>query len=152
MIDCPEAMAILTEFGVEVIPSSGHPRPGQTKAVRSLQKIVNHRGFEHARFIILTWKETNVRKTVLDAPTMWAISDTIKAVERNFPDLLPGDPERWFKFVDGLPIAWLQDWARDLDGIIPRRCAMAGQMYERVKRVFGIDQGDLLDDRRRRAG
>jgi hypothetical protein len=148
MINTAEAMAILKEFGVEVIPSSGHSAPGNTKALRSLQRIVNHRGYDHARFLILTWKESNIRKTVLDAPTAWALSDTIKAMEKNFPDILTNDPERWFRFVDGLPIGWMQEWARPVDDVNPRRHVMFGQIWERAIRIFGAKQGDLLDDRR----
>jgi len=149
MIDHPEARAILDEFGIEPIHSSAHAKPGQTKAVASLQKIVNKRGYDHARFVIMTWAETMIRKTVLDAATLWAFSDVILAAERNFPDLMGKDVEKWFSFVDGLHVGWLQDWARDVDGIIPKRFAIAGQIYERIKRLFGVEQPDLLDDRAR---
>lgn len=144
----PEARAILAEFGIEPVHPSGHTMPGQTKAVANLQKIVRARGYDHARFVIMTWKETMIRKTILDASTMWAFSDVILAVERNFPDLLGRDVERFFAFIDAIPVGWLQSWAKDVDGIIPRRFAIGGMLYERAKRVFGIEQADLLDDRR----
>jgi hypothetical protein len=147
----PEARAILMEYGIEAMPPSAHLKPGQTKAVANLQKIVRARGFEHARFVIMIWKETMIRKTVLDASTMWAFSDLILSLERNFPDLVTKDVEKLFAFVDGLHVGWLQQWAKDVEGIIPRRFAIGGMLYERAKRVFGIEQADLLDDRQRRA-
>jgi hypothetical protein len=145
----PEAMAILKEFGVEVVSTSAHLRPGQTKAVASLQKIINARGYDHGRLIVMTWKETMLQRVIFDRPTMWAMSDVIMLVERNYPDLLSNRVSDWFQFFDGLRLEWLQEWARDVEGILPRRYAVAGQVYERIKRVFGIEQGDLLDDRRR---
>lgn len=150
MKDCTQALAILEEFGVTVVPASAHIKPGQTKSVISLQKIVRARGFDHARFVVMIWKETMIRKVAMDASTMWAVSDTMKAIERNYPDLINNRVDDLFAFFDGLPIGWLQTWVRDLDGIVPRRAAVAGMIYERVKRKFGIDQADLLDDRKRR--
>lgn len=145
----PEARAILAEYGITPVPPSAHTRPGETKAVANLQKIVRARGYDHARFVIMLWRETNIRKTVLDAPTMWALSDVVKLVERNFPKLVNEDVETFFKFIDALQIGWLQQWAREVDGVIPRRFAMGGQIFERIKRVFDMEQADMLDDRRR---
>lgn len=147
----PEARAILEEYGIKPVHPSAHTQPGETKAVANLQKIVRARGYEHARFVIMIWKETMIRKTVLDASTMWAFSDLILALERNFPYLLTTDVEKLFAFVDAIPVGWLQSWAKDVEGIIPRRFAIGAMLYERAKRVFGIDQSDLLDDRRRTA-
>lgn len=147
----PEARAILAEFDVKVLPPSGHIQPGSTKAVANLQKIVRKRGFDHARLIVLLWKETNLRMIPMDSPTLWAMSDTLLLVERNFPQVLASDTESLFKLVDGLPMGWLQAWARDTDGVIPRRFAIGGMIFERMKRIFGMDQPDLLDDRRRTA-
>lgn len=150
MADTTQARAILSEFGVTVVPASAHLKPGQTKSVVSLQKIVRARGFDHARFVVMMWKETNLRMVGMDASTLWAVSDTLKAIERNYPDLVNNRMDDLFAFFDGLPVGWLQTWVRDLDGIVPRRAAMSGMIYERAKRKFGIDQADLLDDRKRR--
>ena len=150
MIDTAQANAILREYGVTVVPAQAHLRPGQTKSVISLQKIVRARGFDHARFVVMLWRETMIRQVPMDAATMWAVSDTLKAIERNFPDLVDNRMDDLFAFFDGLPLGWMRDWVRDLDGIVPRRAAVAGMIYERVKRKFGIDQADLLDDRRRK--
>lgn len=143
----PEARAILEEFGVKILPPSGHIQPGTTKAVANLQKIVRKRGFDHARLIVLLWKETNLRMIPMDSPTLWALSDTLTLVERNFPQVMASDTERLFTLVDGLPMGWLQDWARGCDGVIPRRFAIAGMIFERIVRIFKVDQADLLDDR-----
>ena len=75
----------------------------------------------------MLWRETNIRKTVLDAPTMWALSDTVVLVDRNFPRLLNEDVEESFKFIDRMQIGWLQNWARETEGVIPRRFAIGGR-------------------------
>lgn len=147
----PEARAILAEFGVEVIPPSAHIQPGQTKAVANLQKIVRKRGFDHARMLVMLWKDTNLRMIPMDSPTLWALSDTLLLVERNFPAVMTSGTENLFKLLDGLPMGWLQAWARDVDGVIPRRYAIGAQIFERMKRIFDMDQMDLLDDRARRS-
>ena len=144
----PEARAILAEFGVEVIPPSAHIQPGQTKAVANLQKIVRKRGFDHARMLVMLWKDTNLRMIPMDSPTLWALSDTLLLVERNFPAVMTSGTETLFKLLDGLPMGWLQSWARDCDGIIPRRFAIAGMIFERMKRIFDMPQTDIFDDRR----
>jgi hypothetical protein len=149
LIDLSQANMILAEFGIEVVPVHGHLRPGQIKSVITFQKIINARGAEHGRFLMMTWKSTMIKQIVMDRFMLWAMSDVILATERNFPDLMRDDVEKWFGFFDALQAGWLQAWVRDVDGIIPRRFALGGQIYERIKRVFGIEQADLLDDRRR---
>lgn len=146
----PEAHAILSEYGIEAMPPSAHLKPGQTKAVANLQKIVRARGYDHARFVIMLWAETNIRKTILDASTLWALSDVLKLVERHYPRLVNEDVSTLFKFIDGLQIGWLQGWARDCEGVIPRRFAIGGMIFERIERIFNLEQPDLLDDRHRR--
>jgi hypothetical protein len=148
MIDHPEARAILAEFGIEAVHPSSHLKPGQTKAVASLQKIVRKRGYDHARFVIMTWSQTMIKKAPMDAATMWAISDAVVLVEKNFPHLLNNDVETWFRFIDALQIGWIQEWAKSSDGVIPRRFAIAAMIFERLQRLFGIRQLDMLDDRR----
>ena len=147
----PEARAILSEFEVTVIPPSGHLQPGQTKSVANLQKIIRKRGFDHARLIVMLWRETNLRMIPMDSPTLWAMSDTLLLVERNFPQVMTSGTETLFSLLDGLPLGWLQAWARETDGVIPRRYAIGGMIFERMKRIFDLPQGDLLDDRHRRA-
>lgn len=146
----PEARAILAEYGVTIVHPSAHIQPGQTKAVANLQKIVRKRGFDHARMVVMLWKETNLRMIPMDSPTLWALSDTLLLVEKNFPQVLSSDTEKLFTLLDGLPIGWLASWARDCEGVIPRRYAIGGMIFERMKRILGIEQLDLLDDRNRR--
>ena len=99
----PEARAILSEFEVTVIPPSGHLQPGQTKSVANLQKIIRKRGFDHARLIVMLWRETNLRMIPMDSPTLWAMSDTLLLVERNFPQVMTSGTETLFPWAGCRP-------------------------------------------------
>jgi hypothetical protein len=74
----------------------------------------------------------------------------VRAAAKNYPDLVENNVSAWFSFFDGLPLGWLQFWALDLDGVISKRHALGGMVYERMRRRFGAlaVQPDLLDDRR----
>ncbi|MBB3411229.1 hypothetical protein FHT87_005182 [Rhizobium sp. BK316] len=129
------------------------PAVGETRAVVTLQRICRRYGEDHGRFLVMTLAETANNKSALTETTLWAVSDMIRATNENFPDLIENNVESWFKFWDALPLGWLEHWCLDLDGIIPKRYALSGMIYERLKRQFGglAKQPDLLDDRRRGA-
>lgn len=144
-----EALAIFTEFGIEVVPGNVMPSVGQVRAVGTLQGILNRYGVDHARMIVMTFAETQNNKIAMDKYTLWAMSDLIRAADSKFPQLMKSNMELWFRFFDGVPFGWIQDWAHDLDGIASKRGAMVGMIWERMERVFGPMrlQPDLFDDR-----
>ena len=148
MTDYPLARALLAEYGIEAVPPSAHPKPGTTKAIASIQRIISKRGMDHARLLMTTWRETNCRNLVLDEASAWAMSDLIIVTQRHFPEIMEKDIERWFSLFDSLPMGWLWEWSRDLTGLMPRRYAIVAQGYERVKKSFGIKQGDLFNGKR----
>lgn len=146
----PEAEAIFAEHGIVVVPAHVMPAIGQTRAIATLDRIRNRHGDDHARFVVMTLAETANSKAFIDETTLWLVSDMVRAAEKNFPELVTTDVSAWFSFFDGLPLGWLQYWALDLDGVISKRHALGGMVYERMKRTFGAmaKQPDLLDDRR----
>lgn len=151
MIDCPEAEAIFREFGIEVVPANVMPAVGQTRAIATLDRIRKRHGSPHARFVVMTLAETANSKAFIDETSLWLVSDMIRAAEKNYPDLVGNDVSAWFQFWDSIPLGWLQFWAFDLDGIISKRHAVGGMVYERMRRTFGAMavQPDLYDDRRK---
>lgn len=150
MTNHPEAEAIFAEHGIEVVPAHVMPAIGQTRAIATLDRIRKRHGDNHARFVVMTLAETANSKAFIDETTLWLVSDMIRAAEKNFPQLVTTDVSAWFSFFDGLPLGWLQYWSMDLDGVISKRHALGGMVYERMKRTFGAmaKQPDLLDDRR----
>lgn len=146
----PEALAIFTDFGIEVVAANVMPAHGQTRAIATLDRIRKRHGEDHARFVVMTLSETENNKAFIDETSLWVVSDMARAAAKNFPDLVKNDVSSWFAFFDGLPLGWLQFWSHDLDGVISKRHALGGMIYERMRRRFGAlaVQPDLLDDRR----
>lgn len=149
MIQHPEAEAIFREYDITVVPANVMPAVGQSRAVGTLQRIIDRRGSNHAKMVVMTFAETANSKASINEYSLWAVSDLLLLAEKNFPHLVTTDVESWFQFFDGLPLGWLQFWTHDMDGIVPKRFALVGMVYERMKRVFGplYMQPDLLDDR-----
>jgi len=150
MTNHPRAEAIFAEHGIAVVPAHVMPAVGQTRAIVTLERIINRHGDDHARFVVMTLAETANNKGFIDETSLWVVSDMIRAAEKNFPDLVTNNVTAWFSFFDSLPMGWLQLWALDLDGVVSKRHAIDGMVYERMKRIFGSMsvQPDLLDDRR----
>ncbi|TRB03460.1 hypothetical protein EXN61_21580 [Agrobacterium tumefaciens] len=149
MTNHPRAEAIFAEHGIAVVPAHVMPAVGQVRSVSTLQRILKKRGEEHARFVVMTFAETENSKASINEYSLWAVSDLVLLAEKNFPELVTTDVESWFRFFDGLPFGWVQLWAADMDGIVPKRFAMVGMIYERMKRYFGPlrVQPDMFDDR-----
>lgn len=144
------ALTMFNEVGITVVPANVAPAVGQTRAVVTLERIINRHGEAHARFVVMTMAETANNRGAITETTLWAVSDVLRAAQKNFPDLIENDTEAWFQFWDGIPLGWLEYWCLDLEGIISKRHALAGMCYERLRRRFGdlAIQPDLLDDRR----
>lgn len=143
----PAAEAIFEEFGIEIVPANVVPATGQTRAVATLQRIINRHGEEHARFTIMALADCANNKAALDETGIWATSDVILAFRKNYPDLMEKNVTRFLEFFDRVPVGMLQYWCFGLDGITNKRAALVGLIWERACRVFGEPQGELFDGR-----
>lgn len=146
----PEALAIFAEYGIAVVPAHVMPSIGQTRAIATLDRIRKRHGEAHARFVVMTLSETANNRGFIDETSLWVVSDMARAAAKNFPELVDNDVSAWFDFFDKIPLGYLQFWAFDLDGVVSKRHALGGMIYERMRRRFGAlaVQPDLLDDRR----
>lgn len=151
MTDYSWAIETFREHGIQVVPANVVPGPRQTRAVATLERIKNRHGEAHARFVVLTLSDTDNNAGAIDEVTLWAVSDLVRAAERNFPALMENDLEKWFQFWDALPLGWLEFWCLGLTGVVSRRHALVGMIFERMIKQFGelARQPDLLDDRRK---
>lgn len=143
----PEAVAMFEEFGIEIVPANVVPAVGQTRAVATLQRIINRHGEEHARFVIMTLADCANNRAALDETGIWATSDIILAFRKNYPDMMEKEVSRFLEFFDRVPVGMLQYWCFGLDGITNKRAALVGLIWERACRVFGEPQGELFDGR-----
>lgn len=144
-----EALQILEELGVEVVAKNVAPKPGQTRSVATLQRIVRRHGVEHARLVVMMIMESENNRAALDEASLGAVSDVIQAFKRAYPARYEGKISDLFAFFDATPIANIRALYTDgLEGVVNRRSALAGMIWERAVRVFGRPQIDWLDDRR----
>lgn len=142
----PRVRQLCDEFGVQIVPRNAYPRPGETRAVWTIQRIIEKRGMDHARLALMTLAETANNHASLDESALWAASDLVKA----YQPIIDQDASAWLSVWDDAPVGELQFVALDLRGIVKQRPALAGMMCERIVRRFGPRylQPDLLDDRR----
>lgn len=144
MID-PSVKSLCDEFDIIIVSKSSYPRPGETRAVASIRKMIEKRGMDHARIVMGTLAETSNNKASLEAECIGATSDLLLACR----DYHEADPSKWFEAFDACPIGSLQRMVHQIRGFVPLRPALAGLIYERIDRAFGDRsiQPDLLDDR-----
>jgi hypothetical protein len=142
----PRVQALCDEFGVEVIPAHRYPDVGQTRAVKTIQRIMRRHGEAHMRLVMTTLAETANNRALLTEVSLWTVSDLIRAC----PEIVETRSSDWLELWDECPVGELQFWTQDLAGIVPQRHALSGMIYERIVRRFGprYMQPDLLDDRR----
>ena len=145
MID-PRVAALCREFSIEICHKSSYPKPGQTRATGTIRRIMDKHGETHARDVMTVLAETTNNKASLEAEVFGATSDLLRACKHWYEE----DPSKFLAVFDACPIGELQAVAHDLRGFVPLRHALAGQMYERLWRVYGplSVQPDLLDSRR----
>ncbi|MCJ8520750.1 hypothetical protein ABID21_003973 [Pseudorhizobium tarimense] len=143
----PLAEAIFEEFGVKVVEKNVIPAVGETRAVATLQRIINRHGQDHARFVIMALAGCANNKAALDETGIWATSDIILAFRKNYPEIMENDVTRFLEFFDRVPVGMLQYWCFGLDGITNKRAALVGLLWERACRTFGDRQGQLFGGR-----
>lgn len=144
MID-PRVQALCDEFGIVIVPKSRYPRPGETRAVGTIGKMITRRGMDHSRIVMTSLAETANNKASMEAECIGAMSDLLISCQV----LYERDPTKWLEVLDRCPIGELQAIVRDLRGDVPLRPALAGLIYERIWRAYGprATQPDLYDDR-----
>lgn len=142
----PRVQMLCDEFGVRIVAKNAYPEPGETRAVWTIQRIIERRGLEHARLALMTLAETTNNHAYMDEAALWAASDLVLA----YQPIIEQDATAWLSVWDAAPVGELQFAALDLRGIVKQRPALAGMMCERIVRRFGprYTQPDLLDERR----
>ncbi len=141
MID-PRVQALCDEFGVEIIPPHRYPELGQTRAVKTMLRILRKRGEDHMRWVMRTLVETSNNKALLDESGLWAASDLVLA----YRDAIEENPSAWFEVWDSVPVG-LRQWQiqRRLSGVVNQRAALAGAINQHLYERFDAAQPDMLE-------
>jgi hypothetical protein len=139
MID-PRVEAVCGEFGLRIIAPTRYPDIGETRAPKTILKIIRKRGEDHARWVIRTVMETNNNKVLADEAGLWAISDLVLA----YWDDIQADPEAWFEVWDSVPVGRRQwEVQQRLSGIVNQRAALAGVVNQHLYERFDAPQPEL---------
>ncbi len=139
MIDT-RVQALCDEFGIEIIPAHRYPEIGQTRAVKTILRIIRRYGEDHARWVLRTLVETSNNKALIDETGLWAASDLVRA----YWDDLQADPEAWFEVWDSVPVGKRQwEIQQRLSGIVNQRAALAGAVNRHLYERFDAPQPEL---------
>ncbi|WP_042777815.1 DUF3102 domain-containing protein [Sinorhizobium fredii] len=117
--------SICAEFDVEIIPANEMPKPGQTRAVNTLARILEKHGEGHLRLVLSTLAETKNNQGLINEYSAWATSDLVLACSKWIEE----DASDWFQAWDRIPLGWLMWTSQELYGIVKQRAALAGAMY-----------------------
>lgn len=139
MID-PRVIALCAEVGIECVEGTAYPRLGQTRAHRTIRRLINKYGEQHARLVLQTLAETTNNKACVDEHCLWATSDLV----RKFRKEIEQEATLWLDIWDRLPVGFLQSRTLEMRGWVRQRDALAAMIYERLRRVYG--QPDLLEE------
>ncbi|MGZ2449596.1 hypothetical protein ACVIRO_002350 [Rhizobium ruizarguesonis] len=139
----PRVSTLCTEYGITVVDGRAYPGIRETRAVTTMERILNSKGEDHFRMVLITLAETENNAAYLDKYLWWAVSDLVEA----YSHLVEAQPTEWLKAFDAAPVGELQYIARPLKH---QRYALVGMLAERIAIAFGprATQPDLFSDRR----
>lgn len=135
-------ISICAEYDVEIVDRHNHPEIGQTRAGRTLERILSNHGEDHLRMVLSTLAETGNNRAAITETTLWAVSDLVRACQ----PLIEEQAGDWLAAFDTIPVGQLELMARELRY---GRAVLAAMIYERLVRIFGL--GAATCTRKRRA-
>jgi hypothetical protein len=145
MID-PRVYQVCEEFGIKIVPATSYPGIRETRATATMERILQNKGYEHFRLVMMTLGETENNQGQIDEFLLYAVSDLVD----EYSDLIEDDASKWLSCFDRAPIGELQYIVRRQRR---QRHKLFGMIAERIYIAFGPKsvQPDLFDDRRRTA-
>lgn len=140
MID-PRVASLCAEFGIQIIPGNIYPQPGQTRAPVTIRRIMDRYGEAHARLVMATLAETEGNAGLIDATSLWTVSDLVRAC----PTWVEERTSEWLEAWDAIPLGPLMFLVQELRGSVHQRHALAGLCYFELRRILDPEEG--LTDR-----
>lgn len=143
MID-QRVYSLCEEYNIRIIDGRSYPGIRETRAVTTMDRILQAKGEDHFRLVLSTLAETENNAGYLDKYLWWAVSDLVET----FSHIIEATPTEWLEAFDAAPVGELQYIARPLKH---QRYALVGMLAERVMIRFGphAGQADLFSDRRK---
>ncbi|WP_085034080.1 hypothetical protein [Ensifer aridi] len=125
MMQSATVRAVCSEFGIEIVPANVQPMPGQTRALATLERIMEKYGEGHLRLVVATMAETTGNQGFINEYSAWAVSDLIRANA----EWIENNAEEWFQAWDKVPLGFLMWQCQQLYGFVTQRQALAGMLY-----------------------
>lgn len=126
-----EAVELCSEVGIRICPANEYPEPGETRAVYTIQRIINRHGIDHARLVMMIFAECRGNQALADETSIWAVSDLLRAV----PDLVEERTSDLLALFDELPLGLYLFAVGELSGTIHKRYALAGMLYLHLREL-----------------
>jgi hypothetical protein len=141
----PRVQSVCDEFGIKIVDARTYPGIRETRAVATMENILEAKGYEHFRLVMMTLGETENNQGQIDEYLLYAVSDLVA----EYAHLIEDDASKWLSCFDRAPIGELQYIVRRQR---KQRHKLFGMISERIYIAFGPKsvQPDLFDDRARR--
>jgi len=134
----PELSAILEELEIRVVAIQRYRGPMETMAVNSMERILRQYGYAHLKMVLMSIAETANNKRELVAPTIWAVSDLVRA----HPHWTQRATD-WFRAFDKVDLGQLRAFAKRNQGAVRVRAALATLLFGFLKAELE-SQGELI--------
>jgi len=131
-----ETESLFAEIGIVVVPTNVRRSTlGELECCceRTVERLIEKHGVDHARFVLRTICETVNNKRELVAPTVYAVSDVALA-HPNWAE----HASEWLDAFDGLDIPALRSQCRKTLRISQIRPALGVLIYDRLLPVLGV--------------
>lgn len=119
------AHELCAEFDIEIIAGTSYPLPGQTRAVATINRIIEKHGEGHARIVMATLAETAGNDGLIDKYSLWAVSDLVFACS----EWIESDMSGWLEAWDQVPMGFAMWECRHLSGFVLQRAGLAGMLF-----------------------
>lgn len=123
--------ALCEEFEIEIIPGNRYPQPGQTRAVASIRRLIDHHGEEHARLVLCVLAEGCGNQGLIDEYSLNAISSVLRAC----PDIMEKSASAVLELFDRIPLGPYMMVAGELRGTVHQGNALAGMLYLHMRQL-----------------
>lgn len=134
----PKLASICADLGVVEVPTSKRRAPGETCAVKTMERILRRRGAAHLRDVLMTLMETENNKRELTEPVLLAVSDILFA----HPSWFCG--EAWFEAIDTIDLAGVYEAAKANRRAVSPRAGVAAMLFSKLSVRFGTEMQERL--------
>lgn len=125
---------ICGDLEIEIVATAVRRGPGQSCAVKTMQRILDEFGEGHLIIVLRSVVETGNNKRELVAPVLWAISDLVRSQPAWVATGLP-----WLEAFDQIDLGDLHVRAKANRKAVAPRKAIATMLFESLRPVFHPD-------------